>query len=183
MRDLRFTILGSCEILGKCQNCFEIEPCAQSSFQKLNFCNSSVIKITQKQLSNFSAPVHFCSISLLSKYLIQDCLLERIFVYNFSQFLSNFNVLVFFESSKFLSNFKANIKFGNCWKVSNLTVFCEKSLMCHWKICHWKALNFVWCYFVGRKSFFWSKIGLPSRSEITIQNIDSKWRIVRQSLT
>ena len=49
---------------------------------EIKACNSGQ-KITQKQLSKFSAPVQFCLISLLcSKYFVQDCRLRHGRKYN-----------------------------------------------------------------------------------------------------
>ena len=145
-------ILGDCgEILGKCQNCFGIEPSAQSSLQKENFCNGSQ-KMRRSSYQSFLLLLIFAWFLYFWKILsrIEYCQREHIFVYNSSQSTSNFNVLIFFQTSKSFSNCNANIKSDNCWKVPNLTLF----LICHWKKCHWKPSIFVWWCFFDRNNFF-----------------------------
>ena len=102
--DLRLRILGNKKILGKSKILVETQPSAQSSFQKLNFGNSS--EKTRKNryqtflvLSSFTRFLYFAP-NILSRIFLSN----QSFGLNSAQSPSSLNFFIICISSKYFSN-------------------------------------------------------------------------------
>ena len=124
--DVRLRILGNKAILGKSQIWVETWPSAQSSFQKLNFGNSSQ-KTRESKYQNFLVISSFIGFfyfvpNILPRIvwgnkilvLARPRLLQTLFFWRF----------LYHQSSS--SIFKENIKQVSCVTLPNLMVLCKQ---------------------------------------------------------
>ena len=104
-------------------------------------------KFMQKQISAFLV-LHSCVslvlFSTFSYYFVYDSLQKNTYANDSSQFLSNFNIFMFFINLNPFQAIETNIKSANCKKVTNLTVFCKHYLACLFQVknCFQKVSNF-----------------------------------------
>ena len=128
--NLRLTILGNKEILGKSQVWVETFPSAQSPFQKLNF-GTTPKSIRKSRYQTFLAKSSFTGfLYFVPNILPMIVWANKLLVVTRASVLHTLIFWNFVYHQSISPIFKENIKQFSCVKISNLTVLCKQYFAC-----------------------------------------------------